>query len=77
MKKKKLEEKESHSQEVRKQMEVREFNRIGSIRSKREEKDSVMAKTQSERDWSLMLKREMDLLRREEKLENVERITRA
>ena len=36
-----------------------------------------MAKTQSERDWSLMVKKEMDLLKREEKFENVERIARA
>ena len=36
-----------------------------------------MTKTQSERDWSLMLKREMDLIKREDKLENVQRITKA
>jgi len=37
----------------------------------------TMSKTQSEKDWVLMLKREKDLLKREEKLENVERIARA
>lgn len=36
-----------------------------------------MHKTQSERDWSLMVKKEMDLLKREEKFENVERIAKA
>lgn len=36
-----------------------------------------MQKTQSERDWQLMIKREMELLRREEKIENVERIAKA
>lgn len=36
-----------------------------------------MAKTQSEKDWNLMLKKEMDLIKREEKWENVERIARA
>jgi hypothetical protein len=76
-KKKYLEDKERHSLEVRKQMEVREFSRIDYIKKKREEKDSVLSKTQSERDWSLMLKREMDLIKREEKLENVERIAKA
>lgn len=36
-----------------------------------------MTKTQSERDWSLMIKREMDLIKREDKLENVQRISKA
>jgi len=44
-KRKKLEEKESHSLEVRKQMEVREFSRIDYIKKKREEKESVLTKT--------------------------------
>ena len=71
------EEKESHSLDVRKQMEIRESSRIGTIKNKREQKDSVMTKTQSERDWSLMIKREEDLIKREDKLENVQRITKA
>ena len=36
-----------------------------------------MARTQNEREWSLMLKREMDLIKREDRLENVDRISRA
>jgi len=72
-----LDDKERHSLEVRKQMEVREFSRIDYIKKKREEKDSVLSKTQSEKEWQLMLKREMDLIKREEKLENVERISKA
>ena len=36
-----------------------------------------MSKTQSQRDWELMMKKEYELLRREEKLESVERIQRA
>ena len=72
-----LEEKEKHSEEVRKQMEEREKNRIEYIRTKRFEKDSVMTKTQTEREWSLMIKKEMDLLKREDKLENVDRINKA
>ncbi len=57
-------------------MEVREFSRIDYIKKKREEKDSVLSKTQSEKEWQLMLKREMDLIKREDKLENVERISK-
>lgn len=72
-----LDDKERHSLEVRKQMEAREFSRIDYIKKKREEKDSVLSKTQSEKEWQLMLKREMDLIKREEKLENVERISKA
>lgn len=58
-------------------MEVREFSRIDYIKKKREEKDSVLTKTQGEKEWSLMLKREMDMIKREDKLENVERISKA
>jgi hypothetical protein len=58
-------------------MEEREKHRIEYIRTKRFEKDSVMTKTQTEREWSLMIKKEMDLLKREDKLENVDRITKA
>ena len=36
-----------------------------------------MTKTQSEREWSLMIKKELDLIKREEKSENVERISKA
>ena len=36
-----------------------------------------MNKTQTEREWSLMIKKELDLIKREEKFENVERIARA
>lgn len=76
-KRKWLEDKERHSLEVRKQMEAREFNRVDHIQRKRQEKDSVMAKTQAEKDWQLMLKKEMDAIKREDKQENVERIQRA
>jgi len=58
-------------------MEAREYNRINNVKSKRAQKDSVMEKTQSEKDWNLMLKKEMDLIKREDKLENVERISKA
>ena len=58
-------------------MEDRESTRIEYIRKKRHEKDSVMTKTQNEREWSLMIKKELDLIKREEKFENVERIAKA
>lgn len=34
-------------------------------------------KTQNEKDWNLMIKKEMDLIKREDKQENVERIAKA
>lgn len=58
-------------------MEAREANRLMNIRSKREEKDSVLEKTQSEKSWQMMIKREQDLIKREDRSENVERITKA
>lgn len=36
-----------------------------------------MAKTQSQKDWDLMLKKEMDLIKREQKVDNVDRISKA
>jgi hypothetical protein len=40
-----LEEKERHSVEVRKQMELREHSRVESVKKKREEKDLSLTKT--------------------------------
>jgi hypothetical protein len=54
-----------------------EHSRIEHIKMKRTEKDSTMAKTQSEKDWNLMVKKEMDLIKREDRMENVQRISRA
>jgi hypothetical protein len=45
VKKKRLVDKESHSLEVRRQMEIREFSRIDSIKSKRDQKEQIMQKT--------------------------------
>ena len=58
-------------------MEEREYNRIGHIKTKRNEKDSVMEKTQQQKDWDLMIKKEKDLIKREDRQENVFRINKA
>ena len=36
-----------------------------------------MAKTAAQKDWDMMMKKEMDLIRREDKQENIERIMKA
>ena len=36
-----------------------------------------MGRTQSQKEWDLMIKKELDLLKREDKQESVERISRA
>ncbi len=69
--------KEQHSVEVRNQMAARENNRVGTIKQKREQKEQVMQRTQSEKHWQLALKREMELIKREDRQENVERISKA
>lgn len=56
---------------------MREHNRIESVKTKRAQKDTTMTKTQNEKDWNLMIKKEMDLIKREDRLENVDRITKA
>ena len=66
-----------HSSAVRSQMEAREIQRINSIRSQRAQKDSVMSKTQREKEWALQLKREQELIKQEDKQENVKRIAKA
>ena len=58
-------------------MEAREIQRINSIRSQRAQKDSIMSKTQREKEWALQLKREQELIKQEDKQENVKRIAKA
>lgn len=58
-------------------MKFRENSRIDSIVNKRYEKDSVMTKTREEKEYELMIKKEIDLIKREDKLQNVERISKA
>lgn len=58
-------------------MEAREAQRVNSIKSQRAQKDSVMAKTQHEKDWQQTIKREQELIRREDRQENVARIAKA
>ena len=43
----------------------------------RSNKEEQLQKSQRQRDWENTLKKEMDLLKREERLENVARIARA
>ena len=62
---------------VRTVMEQRAHERVESIKSKAHQREESMSKTQSQREWQLMIRREQEMLRREEKLENVERISRA
>ena len=70
-------EKELNSVEVRKKMERRQQERVNSITSEALRKEESMAKTASERDWQMMIRKEQEMLRREEKWSNVERIARA
>lgn len=51
--------------------------RVDSILAKAQHRDQNMSKTQSQREWQLMIKREQELIRREEKWLNVERISKA
>ena len=72
-----LMEKERHSVEVRVHNERQLTERVEQIKSKAHHRDESMSKTQSRREWQLMIKREQEMLRREEKWANVERIARA
>lgn len=43
----------------------------------REEKEIQLRKAQEEREYEMFVKKEMELIKREDRLENVERIARA
>lgn len=47
------------------------------IQTSAQKKEEVMQMSQTQRQWQLMIRREEELLRREEKWANVERISRA
>ena len=53
------------------------MQRINVIQQSAQKKEEIMQMSQTQREWQLMLRREEELLRREEKYANVERIGRA
>jgi hypothetical protein len=77
VKKRHIQEKATHSVEVRRVMERTLQQRVTSIQAKAHQRDESMTVTQSKREWQLMIRREQEMLKREEKSENMERITRA
>lgn len=72
-----LAEKEAHSVIVRQEMERKQHDRVNSILGVAQRKEEVMVKTANEREWQMMIRKEQEALRREEKQDNVQRIARA
>lgn len=70
-------EKADYQVKVFQQMHNNNEMRIKEILDKRGEKERLMQMTSEKREYELMLKRELELMKREERLENVERIARA
>ena len=58
-------------------MERKNHERVNSILSIAQRKEESMAKTANEREWQNMIRKEQEALRREEKIETVQRIARA
>ena len=56
---------------------MNEKKRIDQIFFAKAKKEERMVKTNKAKEWEAMLKREMDVLRREERWENVLRIQKA
>ena len=52
-------------------------DRVNILLDKRDAKEIQMAKTKEQREYELMIRKEVELIKREERLENVERIARA
>ena len=76
MKRKLLAEKEAHSVVVRQEMERKNHDRVNSILSIAQRKEESMAKTANEREWQNMIRKEQEALKREEKIETVQRSAR-
>jgi len=72
-----LEEKEQHSLEVRKQNEQSMQMRVNDIRNKRLRKEKSLEATMAKRNHDLKLKREMELIKKEDREDNVDRIAKA
>jgi hypothetical protein len=58
-------------------MERKQHERVNSILGVAQRKEEIMAKTANEREWQMMIHKEQEALRREEKQANVQRIARA
>jgi hypothetical protein len=58
-------------------MERKNHDRVNSFISIAQRKEESMAKTANEREWQNMIRKEQEALRREEKIETVQRIARA
>lgn len=58
-------------------MERKNHERVSSILGVAQRKEESMARTANEREWQNMIKKEQEALKREEKIETVQRIARA
>lgn len=58
-------------------MEKISTQRVEQIKSKAQQREESMTKTMTQREWQLMIKKEQEMLKREEKWQTVERIARA
>ena len=58
-------------------MERKNHERVNSILGIAQRKEESMAKTANEREWQNMTRKEQEALKREEKIETVQRIARA
>lgn len=58
-------------------MEKISTQRVEFIKSKAQQREESMTKTMTQREWQLMIKKEQEMLKREEKWQTVERIARA
>ena len=58
-------------------MERKNHDRVNSILGIAKRKEENMAKTANEREWQNMIRQEQEALKREEKIETVQRIARA
>ena len=54
-----------------------EKDKKDTLVQKRHMKEAVMQQTQTQREWEQFVKKEIEMMKREERLENVDRIARA
>ncbi len=77
IKRQRMREKEAHSVEVRRGVDEALDFRTNSIKDKRSKKEMSMMETAGQRQWKMMIRKEEFDIKRQDRLENIQRIGKA
>lgn len=71
MKRRQQQEKQEYQRQVLEQTKLKQQQHVNELKSAREQKEHQLKMVYQQRDWQNTLKRELEMLKREERLENV------